>query len=937
MKGSATPENTRGNTGEREERSRMDQQQRAPHKTRRLSPSGPTHRGSGDNWRARADHTSSPDNQHDGNQGRNGTRNGTRNGNRPLSLKGSPDGPHGPNGRRNGLRAFGDRVRELTEQMPLVRRATGYRRRQRHYIDEGWRRAEQDSGLAEHDRGPGDGFDVSADGEGRRDDVPGIPPPDMADGGLNQFADGYADGAAMGDEGGPAWAGGGSRGARHGRDRSGSGGKIRIPLTARNVSMKAVIVLALLSIIVGFCCTQSTLTMLDVVSSALDAKAQVNAIQDLMHNGNIVNVDHLKEMETRLTALDGDLARIQGALPGPVVNTTAGTSLNNTLTMAHDLVQAGRYGVDAALLLVPNLKGALTDIGSSAGTPTVPPPGATPNASATATPKPTATATATAGPAPVPPGGLTMADVTRAQNDITLAGVLAQKAIAERQSINDQQLSRIGLGSVVSILHKMDALTPQLPKYLGYANQILPALPDILGVTKPAHFLLFDIDSDEMRPTGGFMGNYALITVQNGKLIGGVHLNDTFKFDCPGGIVRCQNAGPKIPDQYAWMNAFPDSFRMRDSNISPDFPTSAKLIMQKYQEESGQAVDGVIMITPEIIKDILKVTGALTISGFTDTVDAKDLQDVIHYSHIANRNNFTGDKKAIDAALGGALLHKIGALSAKQQSELMKSILAGFNTKDVQVYFNDPRVEGLVEQFHVASAIPMPPGQDGLMVTDTNVGATYYSRDMEEHVTDSITFDSQGNAIHDMTMTYALPSIQHTWTPIYVDDNGSPLTWYTGITRILVPNGSLPINPAYLPDGTTTAMRVLVCNITANQPYPPCPLVEAPEPDHVVWAVRFNNMQVGTDYATLHMQWTTPNVLKKASDGSLQYDLQIYKQAGSHISYEITITPPKGKQIAQPLANPLRAPKGGAAGASAQFTSPSLIADTLLTVTFSGS
>ena len=746
--------------------------QRAPQKTRRLSPSGPAHQSSANDRRPRGDRSSSPENYRDARQDRQ-NRPGSRNGGHKGSRRGAP------NGRRSSLRQFGDRVREFTGRMPLVGRATGLRRRQR-YIEEGWRRAEYDADLADPEHGPADGFDVGPDGGGRVEDVPGRLPPDVA-GGLNEngfasaFGDDpggdYADGPEMGDEG-ASWAAGGARGGRRSRGRAGSDGKIRIPLTARNVSIKAVIVLALLSVIVGFCCTQSTLTMLDVISSALDAKAQVNAIEDIARNGNIVNVDHLKEVETRLNALDGDLARIQGALPGPVVNTSAGTSLNNTLTMAHDLVQAGRYGVDAALLLVPNLKGALTDISSG------PAPGATPSATSSAT---------------APPGGLTMADVTRAQNDITMAGILAQKAIAERQSINDQQLNRIGLGSVVSILHKMDALTPQLPKYLGYANQILPALPDVLGVTKPAHFLLFDIDSDEMRPTGGFMGNYALITVQNGRLIGGVHLKDTFTLDCPDGLSRCAQQGPVIPAQYEWMNAFPSSFRMRDSNISPDFPTSAKLVMQKYQDETGQAVDGVIMITPEIIKDILKVTGSLTVTGFKDTVNAADLQDVIHYYHIFNRSNPAASggaaaQKAIDAALGSALLHKVGALSSKQQNTLLKSILGGFKTKDVQVYFNDSRVQGLVEELHMSSAIPMPPGQDGLMVTDTNVGATYYSRDMEEKVTDTITFDSQGNAIHDMTMTYELPLINHIWTPIYVDKYGSPLTWYTGVTRVLVPS-----------------------------------------------------------------------------------------------------------------------------------------------------
>jgi hypothetical protein len=100
--------------------------------------------------------------------------------------------------------------------------------------------------------------------------------------------------------------------------------------------------------------------------------------------------------------------------------------------------------------------------------------------------------------------------------------------------------------------------------------------------------------------------------------------------------------------------------------------------------------------------------------------------------------------------------------------------------------------------------------------------------------------------------------------------------------------------------------------------------------------VRINNLQVKDPTLVFHMKWTTPNVLKTV-DGKTEYNLQIYKQAGTHIAYDITIMPPSKQQIAQPLANPLRTPAKATPGTSVQFTSPSLVKDTLLTVTFVGS
>ena len=732
--------------------------QRAPQRTRRIAPSGPSNQGQGDDRRARGARSSSPDNNR-------------------------ADGRGG-----DGRRGFGDRVRDFTGRMPLVGRVTG-RPRQQRQANRTWDEWEN----AAPDDGPGGGeFHNDARGMAQRDMDDGAP-------------------AANGR---PVSA----------RDRTQRTGK-RPRLRDRNFSIKMISVLALMSVIVGFCCTQSTLTVVDAASAALDAKAQANAIEAILKGGSFTDTGHLTELQTRLVALNGDLVRVQAAIPGPVAGTSAGVNLDRTLTMALQLVQAGRYGMDAALILIPHLKGALTDIGGASATPTVSgTAGATPAPTATAGPSPTATATTATGN--VASGGLTMADVTRAQQDVVMAGALAQQALAERQNIDEAQLSKIGLGSIVTILHKIDGFAPKLPKYLGYAHNIMGALPDLLGITKPAHFLLFNVDSDELRSTGGFMGNYAVITVQNGRLIGGIHLSDTATFDCNGPQANCPLN--QIPAQYAWFNADPEHFGMRDSNLSPDFPTSAKLIMQMYQQEMQQyhptadaSIDGVIMITPEIIKDILTLTGPITVPGFNDpanpskplAVTPSNLMDVIHYFHILNRSQTAGgnqNQKAIDGLLGSALFHKVGSMSAADQSVLMKEIIAAIGTKDVQMYFTDAQVESVLSEMHMDSADPMPAGTDGLMVTNVNVGATYFSRDMEESVVDKITFDSQGNAIHDMTMTYKLPKIAHLYSPIYLDSTPyhNLISWYSGLMRVLVPEGSTPIggSTAY-PAMTPSAVR----------------------------------------------------------------------------------------------------------------------------------
>lgn len=659
----------------------------------------------------------------------------------------------------------------------------------------------------------------------------------------------------------------------------------------RQARFRLLAVLALVVLIVGFCGTKSVLSVLDAMSAARDAKVQVAAIEMLLKAGSYTDTNDLTTLQARLATLDGDLNRMQSALPGPVAQVGAAASVTHTLRMATSLVGAGRNATEAALILVPHLKAFFSDINGNGK------------------------ATSTAGDST--PNGLTMDEVTHAQQDIALASTLVQQALAERQYIHESDLNAIGLGSVVPLVQKLDRLAPQLPAALRYANTVMTSLPGLLGITRPAHYLFFDMDSDELRPSGGFLGNYAVVTVQQGRLVGGIHLKDVTTLDCPAGRGQCPYQ--QIPAYYAWMDIAPSAFGMRDANLSPDYPTSARLVMAQYQRESGRTVDGVIMITPAIIKEVLALTGPIAVPGFSPAVNATNLQDVIHYYHITSGTTNadpgttgTTSRKVIDTLLGSALLRRVASLSAHQQNVIVRALLQGLVTKDVQVYLVDPAMEGLLSALHRDAAIPMPTGTDGLMASDANVGASYYNADMQESVADTITFDRQGNALHNATFTYHFPVVNHLYTDVYA--NGPyPVNWYTDVVRVIVPAGARLLD-----------QQVVQCST--------CFSVAAPEPGHQVWSIRIQRLLRGGT-VVLRFHWMTPHVLQPTSVGQ-DYQLQLYRQAGNRVAYSITIIPPTGSQIVQPLSGPLKTPTAAATGTKAIFTTRLLAQDMLLTVSF---
>ncbi len=72
------------------------------------------------------------------------------------------------------------------------------------------------------------------------------------------------------------------------------------------------------------------------------------------------------------------------------------------------------------------------------------------------------------------------------------------------------------------------------------------------------------------------------------------------------------------PPQYSWMNF--GNWGLRDSNLSGDYPTTAQINMQVFQEQGGGPVDGVIDFTPAFIGHIIDVTGPIHVTEYNETI-----------------------------------------------------------------------------------------------------------------------------------------------------------------------------------------------------------------------------------------------------------------------------------------------------------------------------
>src|SRR5436190_15998589 len=141
------------------------------------------------------------------------------------------------------------------------------------------------------------------------------------------------------------------------------------------------------------------------------------------------------------------------------------------------------------------------------------------------------------------------------------------------------------------------ALHEQLPR-LQRASETLLVMPTIFGAEGQRTYLVLSQNSDELRPSGGFLGTVGLLTVNNGKVL---------KFDFSTSVAYDLPSGQRVPPPDALHTYLHSNYwQLRDANWWADFPSTAAQ-MEYFLEASGRPkTDGVIGMDQTAVEGLLK-------------------------------------------------------------------------------------------------------------------------------------------------------------------------------------------------------------------------------------------------------------------------------------------------------------------------------------------
>lgn len=415
-------------------------------------------------------------------------------------------------------------------------------------------------------------------------------------------------------------------------------------------------------------------------------------------------------------------------------------------------------------------------------------------------------------------GGLTSADMAQVTSDIDQLQALFTQMTPQIAGLTPADLALDPrLGPLVS---QLQARLPQATQLVNDLDGLAHVLPSLLGVGHPSTYLVEVLDSSELRPTGGFIGNFGALTIDQGRLDPSFHISDITLIDSS---VKFSNARYKqlipIPAKYNWLQAvFVDptgnSWSLRDSNLDPNYPTAAQYALQLYPRllpdaqrnlhiqgsklqlydpaKSGQFA-GVITLDLGFFAQALSVTGDLHVvdHNINEVVTANNFVSKIHSYALGSHATGPDDKacgitscsKVFTSDVVKAFMAKVKSNLPLYIGKLGKLVFDSLRAKDVEVYLTSTPAQRLLHDLKLSAEVASPTTGDSVFEVDANIGANKDNYFLRYQMADQITLDPTGAATHRLAWSYRWPRDPATLSETFAA--GSPD--YHAYSRVFTP------------------------------------------------------------------------------------------------------------------------------------------------------
>ena len=279
---------------------------------------------------------------------------------------------------------------------------------------------------------------------------------------------------------------------------------------------------------------------------------------------------------------------------------------------------------------------------------------------------------------------------------------------------------------------------------LYQTEDVLAGLLDVLQSKNDVHWLIFFQNPAEIRPAGGFLGSYADLTINSGRLAN-IDVRDIYD---PDGQLDLKVV-PPMP-----LQAITVSWEARDANWFFDFPVSARKVTSfleasKIYQEQNTEFSGVIALNIRILESILEITGPMEIGDYPE-INKDNFMREIQREVEAGPDKAAGKPKRILQVLAPALLERINNFNEEQKRELMDKLGFHLTNKDIMLFAEDRRLENFFSQNNLSGEVyKLPDNFYGsyLAVVNANIAGGKSDYFIKQEINLKVNLESDGKTV----------------------------------------------------------------------------------------------------------------------------------------------------------------------------------------------
>jgi hypothetical protein len=265
---------------------------------------------------------------------------------------------------------------------------------------------------------------------------------------------------------------------------------------------------------------------------------------------------------------------------------------------------------------------------------------------------------------------------------------------------------------------------------------LLERLPAFLGADRPVTYLVGAENPAELRASGGVMGAYALLRIDDG-LIQLSSFRQIQSLPLPDGPIPPPNAD--YARLYDDERAGADDAFWLNVNLTPDFPSAALAFERSFEAATGTPVDGVITADPFALEALVEATGPTDIPALGLTVRADDVVPLLSSQGFELVTDPAARKHLLGEAAGAIVDRAVTDANA----DVVRHLFEAASDGHLKVYSDDPAMQAALARTGAGGALETGDG-DFLAVVTNNAAGNKLDYYMHREITYDVWLEPDG-------------------------------------------------------------------------------------------------------------------------------------------------------------------------------------------------